>query len=370
MKVVIAVPSLSRTYGGPSAKAELLSRALGELGVDVDVVGCGNEDWATGLPILARYHSNDIPARVGPLIRAVKRADIVHVLGFREPVSTLSEYFALSARKRLVIEPVGTHRRRLRTFRLKAIFDRSLGTWFLRGASLVIATSRAEMSDLVADGVPAEKIRLRPNGIVVKALNPTLDRASTREHLGIGRDVRLIVSIGRIIGIKGLTQLPHALAALPDDVHIYIGGPDERDGSVTAIRAAAREAGVEDRIILRPTGIWGEEKASVMSVADVFCLPSESESFGTAAAEAAALGIPVVCSTSSGIVEWLEPGSVATFQHGDIVQLRAALTEMLQPDAGNAAKRNAPIIMDRLSWGTIAERQVELYSEALAATAR
>jgi len=62
-----------------------------------------------------------------------------------------------------------------------------------------------------------------------------------------------------------------------------------------------------------------EHMIPLLSIADLFLLPSEQESFGLAALEAMACGVPVVASTAGGLPEVIEHG-VSGFLHpvGDV----------------------------------------------------
>lgn len=365
MRALIVVPSMDRDYGGPSAKAKHLASALGIHGVNTQVIGCSATSVRGGVPVLFRFHSNLVPSKFSPFRRAVREADVVHVLGFREPVSALTELLAVAVGKPLVIEPVGTHRPRLRSFRIKGFFDRSLGRLILGCASAVVATSHAEYQDLVADGVPADVIQIRPNGLDVGALSPLPSRTEARAALGVPAEARLILSLGRMIGIKGLHQIPWAMGEMPDDVWALIAGFDERDGTPQRVRDAATEAGVTDRVIIHPRGVWGEEKLRMLAAASACCLPSESESFGNAAAEAAAIGLPVACTDSCGIAEWLDPETSATFTYGDRAGLVRALSKVLQPQVLTEAAEGAERFRSRFGWHSIAEQQKEIYESVL-----
>jgi hypothetical protein len=79
------------------------------------VVGCGSARGGLGLPVLGRFHGTPIPRNTRPLTSSVKGADVVHVIGLRDPVGLVA---ALSSRRRsipFVVEPVGMHRRHLRS---------------------------------------------------------------------------------------------------------------------------------------------------------------------------------------------------------------------------------------------------------------
>ena len=114
-----------------------------------------------------------------------------------------------------------------------------------------------------------------------------------------------------------------------------------------------------------PHGLWGNERAQAFADADAFCLPSATENFGIAAAEAACLGLPVVVSDECGVAEWLDLDATRTVPYGDIGALVAALRWATEGNAAqNAAKVGAPALQARLSWSRIAKEQVEMYEAA------
>jgi L-malate glycosyltransferase len=71
-----------------------------------------------------------------------------------------------------------------------------------------------------------------------------------------------------------------------------------RAGSVRVAVREARRLGIEDRVTFLGKHAAVEE---LLSSADLFLLPSESESFGLAALEAMACGVPVVGSHVGGL---------------------------------------------------------------------
>lgn len=78
-------------------------------------------------------------------------------------------------------------------------------------------------------------------------------------------------------------------------------------------------------------------------ISDLFLLPSETESFGLAALEAMAAGVPVIASDSGGIPEVIEHGKSGFLAPvGDIASMSNHALDLLRtPDAMLAARHNA-----------------------------
>jgi glycosyltransferase involved in cell wall biosynthesis len=357
MRIVITVPSLEREFGGPSSKAIRLGRALTERGDVIRVVGCGSAPGGLGLPTLGRFHGTPIPRSTRPLTSTVKGADVVHIIGLRDPVGLVA---ALTARRRripFVVEPVGMHRRHLRSLRLKTLYDRLLGDLLLRRAASIIATSEREHAALIAEGISPDRVRLRVNGVDVGDLLPLPARGPFRSRLGIGPEVPVALVLARIYALKGLNHFADAIARIPGAVGV-VAGPDERDGTLQGLLE-------QPHLRVIPGGIWGEEKAQALADADCVALPSESESFGSAAAEAACVGIPVVVTRSTGIAEWLNPQSARVVDYGDIGALASAMEEaMTDRSRRAAAEAAAPRLREALDWSNLAEQQAEIYRAA------
>src|SRR5207248_6598328 len=101
---------------------------------------------------------------------------------------------------------------------------------------------------------------------------------------------------------------------------------------------------------------------------DVFVLHSAGESFGMAAAEAAASGTPVIVSEECGIAGFFEEGEalVVPYERDAVVDAirrvvtDAALRERLARGGVEAARRT--------SWDRVTDRQEAIYREVLASS--
>lgn len=362
MRVLLTVPSLAREFGGPVVKTRSLARALTEVGCRVVVAGGGRsgDGQEVALGALGSFHATPVPRRVASLYDAVAASDIVHVVGYRDPVGTLAAMRAARLRRPFLIEPAGMHRRRLRSVRLKASYDATVGRRLVAKASHLIATSMLERNELIADGVAQHAITIRPNGIDVA--HRVADGAEFRARFGIPASAALIVSIGRLTAKKGLTELLAAANAI-DDAWLLVAGPDDGDGTLAKLRR-----GIDSPRRALIVGGWMEsaDKQAAFAAANVFCLPSATENFGTVAAEAAAAGTPVIVSDQCGVIEYLDPAATVVVPAHDLEALQAALVATLR-DGGraSAAERAAAGVRRRLKWSAIAREQLSLYESVL-----
>ncbi len=114
-------------------------------------------------------------------------------------------------------------------------------------------------------------------------------------------------------------------AALPARLVLVGDGPGRPQAE-----ALARELGVADGVDFR--GVQ-RDVAPALHEADVFLLPSETESFGLAALEALACGVPVVATRVGGLPELVEDGVTgALLPVGDVDGMAAKVLALLTDD--------------------------------------
>jgi glycosyltransferase involved in cell wall biosynthesis len=166
-----------------------------------------------------------------------------------------------------------------------------------KALDLAIAVSRAAAADL-RPHIPAERLRVIHNGIDMPP--PRGVRASMRHELGLG-DTPALITVARMDGLKGHSDLLHALACLRErDVRataLLAGDGSERP----ALEARARELGLGDEWV-RFLG-FRTDVADLLEAADVFVLPSLSEGLPLSLLEAMARGLAVVSTQVGGIPE-------------------------------------------------------------------
>ncbi|MCA1682751.1 MAG: glycosyltransferase [Actinobacteria bacterium] len=128
---------------------------------------------------------------------------------------------------------------------------------------------------------------------------------------------------------------------------------------------AAPSEGQDLRRRLGVPTLWGSEKAQFLASLDAFALPSITESFGNAAAEAAALGVRVVVSDQCGVADLLQRLGAATVVPRDAEKLSAAIRAALTSSRANDAFVTAKAVREALSPVAIARRQAKIYAEVL-----
>lgn len=208
-----------------------------------------------------------------------------------------------------------------------------------RAADGMLAVSAAMKADMVALGMPEERIRVHYTGIDKGAFT-VRDRATAKAALAIRGP--LIVSVGALIARKGQRFVIEALAALPEATLVLIGRGEDEAG----LKAVAGAFGVADRV--RFMGALPQSViADWLAAADVMVLPSASEGLANAWVEALACGTPVVTCDVGGARELIDRPEAGVLVRREAGEIAAGVQQLLaQPPSRDAVAAT----VDRLSW--------------------
>jgi glycosyltransferase involved in cell wall biosynthesis len=348
--------------GGLNRYLRDLTSALHQAGAAprILVLGPADESPVPGLDVVAREDAS-LPSRLAAFVKAAAAA--------RE-VPVVDAHFALYAAVPVLVWP-------LRSIPLLVHFH---GPWAAearaggrpRGETLRAALEGAvyrradrvvvlseHFGRLVSDdyGVDPGRVRVIPPGVDLKRFTP--DRDGARGRLGMSPDRLVAFSARRLVPRMGLDVLVAAWRAAPPHALLVIAG---EGAEATALRRAAEEAGLTDRV--RLLGRVSEtELVDWYRAADVVVLPSLAlEGFGLAALEALACGTPVVVTDAGGlpeVVRELDPGVVVPA--GNVEALAARLAAALSGDVpnGEACRTHA----ERFTWERAVSAHVALYDE-------
>lgn len=173
------------------------------------------------------------------------------------------------------------------------------------------------------------RIDVIPNFVDTERCDPVLSAAYRRRLAPDGAPLLVHASnfrpVKRVMDVVDIFR--RVLDVRPAHLAMVGDGPDR-----PIAERAAREAGIADRVefLGNVTPVEG-----VVGAADLFLLPSAEESFGLAALEAMACGVPVVASNAGGLPELVADGRGGrVFPVGDTAAMAAGVLELLaDPDA-------------------------------------
>ena len=241
----------------------------------------------------------------------------------------------------------------------------------MRDADAIIVSTEEEKQDAVRlyDAHP-QKIKVIPAGVNLDTFKP-VNQSIARQRVGI-HEKQVILYVGRIEPLKGIDVLLEAAALLDrsDDIRVLIvGGSPGNDAELDRLKALTTELGIESMVTF--TGAIKQDMLpDYYSAADVFVLPSHSESFGLAALEAMACGAPVVVSRVGGLKTFInngETGYLVPWRCPEpfVQRLEMLLANPLLREAmGRAARAKAL----QMGWGHAADRMLGFYSSLLRGT--
>ncbi len=303
MKVLHVIPSLWRGDGGPTHALLAIEKALTARGVNVetattDDAGPGKRNGKQcGQPLLeggathwyfrkrADFYK-PAPSLLRWLSREVTRFDIVHIHALFSFTTTAAARAAHMAGVPYIVRPMGSldrwglqQRRPLFKQLSLSLIERPV----LERAAAVHFTSESEAQHAAALGLKIKPVII-PLAVDTEA--PGLRTPSDK--------VRLLF-LSRLDPKKNVEGLLAALALLLDEPvrwEAFLAG-DGDPVHVDFLKAIARRLQLDERVHWLGR-VEGEAKARAFTNADVFVLPSHSENFGIAAAEALAAGLPCV----------------------------------------------------------------------------
>lgn len=294
LHVVHAVRTLDPAGGGIVTFLESLCRGLRD-----DTVQTGIEavfPTARHWRVLAIRRPIDFHRRIRALLAD---ADALHVHGVFGWHVLLGVLAARRMGRAYVITLHGhLHPDALRERRLaKRLCLALFGCRVLRGAGAVLVTTDAER-EIVARHVEGVRTECIMPGLEVPASPPSL-AADRRPVAGSGLRV---LYLGRLHPHKGVHRVIEALAALADagiPATLMIAGRGD-PGYARRLDRQVASSGLNDRV--RFLGhVDAAERARLWPETDVLVLPSRSENFGFAAAEAMAAGRPVIVGEGVGL---------------------------------------------------------------------
>jgi glycosyltransferase involved in cell wall biosynthesis len=385
LNILHVVPSYypAIRYGGPIRSVHSLCAALVRRGHVVHVYttnvdGPGDSDVAIerpvdmdgvkvtyfSVPALRRLYWSPVMAKW--LKTAVRGFDMVHLHSvFLWPTWAAARAahashvpYIVTPRGQLVAELIRRKSRWLKLAWIALIERRTLAE-----AAALHVTTDLEAKDISALNLRLPKIVCIPNGVSWPRI---CERFKPEEYPTLTRPYALFLS--RINWKKGLDRLIRAWVWVPN-LNLVIAGNDE-EGYQKQLEELAHTVGVSDRVCFIGS-VTDEKKWAFYEGAELFVLPSYSENFGNAVAEAMAMSCPVVVTPEVGLARFVSDVRAGIITSGDPETLGRAIHDLhgnpglrkLMGMAGRIAVEKA------LSWDGIAAQFEIVYDEIVAASA-
>ena len=190
-----------------------------------------------------------------------------------------------------------------------------------RAAQGMLAVSAALRDDIIAMGLPGDRIKVHYTGVDQVMFSPR-DRASAKAALGIAGP--LVVSAGNLIALKGQALVIEAVRRLPGVSLLIAGsGPEQ-----AALAAHITAAGLADRVQLLGA-LPHSELPDLLAAADVMALASASEGLANIWVEALACGTPVVITDVGGAREVVDRPAAGRLVERTAEAIAAGIADVL-----------------------------------------
>ena len=370
MKIVVTIAALDPQHGGPARTVPALCRALAGLGVDVELITIAEHERpieatqngefvTTAISTRAdRYHpSSWRDSFKNSLVCALRgRSDaVIYDVGLWLPSNHFAAQIAAKTQIPYVVSPRGM----LSGKALKVSRWKKFVAWHLyqhrdlKRARVLHATSESEAHDFRARKL-SQPVAIVPNGV---ELPPDFSKRAANI-----KNVSTLLFLSRLHPIKGLKDLVSAWARVrPNGWRVVVAGPSENDHQREVERAAESLGVRTDFDFVGEVDDPGKWK--LLAEADLFALPSYSESFGLVIAEALAAGLPVITTRATPWCElesnrcgwWTNTGA------DSIADALVAATACSDAELQRMGERGRELVRRHYSWESVAKNLLSVF---------
>lgn len=231
-----------------------------------------------------------------------------------------------------------------------------------------LALSGPVRAELVALGIPSERIDLVPDAVDVAAVEQAVaaaradGRAAARRAVAGAGDGPVVGTIAAFTREKGQDLLLVACARARTRPRVLLQGSGPEEEALR--RLAASTAGVGF--------VAGDDPFTTLAAIDLLVVPSRAEGLGSIVLAAQAAGVPVVAAATGGLPEIVQDGRTGLLVPAeDPEALAAALDRALDdPEATRARAREARAAVEEYDVAHAVARTRAAYAAARAAAGR
>ena len=249
-------------------------------------------------------------------------------------------------------------------FFLKGIVKRYVFSFYNRMEHLVVVNPMF-IEDLVAAGIPREKVTYIPNFVNKEKWHPLPKEEvlRLREDLGLDQHQFIVVGAGQVQKRKGIDDFIRLAEELPQVTFIWAGG-FSFGGMTDGYEKYKKMMENPPKNLLFPGIVTPERMRELYSLADIFLLPSYNELFPMTILEAASCDAPIMLRDLDLYKVILEGNYHATADKDEMKQ--SILEYRKNPDSLKELKEKAKKISREYSEEHLLQIWLEFYQEQAA----
>ncbi len=363
MRVALACDWFLPRSGGIELHLRDLARALRARGIDASVVTTTRgPDVVDEVPVhriqaaLAPGAGFAFTPAIVPKLRDVIRRERFDVVHAHASVVSPVAYAGALAGARAALPTVLTFHSML--YRSSALLGATESLFGWSRHRIVLSAVSSVVAAQAGRGIPDAAVAVLPNGIDV-AFWRAVERRPASEGVTFVSAMRLSRKKRALSLVRAFARTVTHVAGTPSLRLVLAGDGPDRD----AIQRLASELGIADRVELAGH-LSRPELRALYGRAQAFVLPSERESFGIAALEARAAGLPVIAMLASGARDFIRQG-VEGLLARDEAELSRCMSRLAldapfrEYVAGHNAATPPPY-----DWRDVAAQHVQLYGAA------
>ena len=360
------------TFGGSGVVATELGKALAEKGHQIHFI---SYSFPVRLDVHDKnifYHEvrvNSYPLFKYPPYESALTSKLVDVIRF-EKLDVLHLHYAIphasaAHMAQQILKEEGIYTPFITTLHGTDItlvgrdpFFKPIITYSINNSDAVTTVSQSLKEDTYEFFDIKNGIEVIPNFICIKDKFFSIDRSRYAKD-----DEKILCHVSNFRKVKRVEDVIKVFAKVRQKMKaklILVGDGPERD----KMELLCRELGT-----CQDTSFVGtvNNTTEILSIADLFLLPSETESFGLAALEAMAVSVPVVSTNTGGIPEVNEHGFSGMLSNvGDIDDMAKNAIHMLEnKEIHEKFRQNALKQAAKFDLNEIVEKYITLYNKVI-----
>ena len=360
MKVLSFVSSLDLSSGGPSRSVPMLAKGLAELGVDITLMAIRSENMnihaLEGTSVKLKVISPSFSRREIAKFLADERFELIQI----QSVWEMPYHKVMVEARKLNIPYIVTPRGMLEPWSLSQKKWKKRLAWWLyqrndvQKSVCVFTTAKMEADHVSNLGITTCKAVI-PNGIET-------DSYPCKTSIDVVK--KQVLFLSRVHVKKGIEILFDAWKRIHSEFaewQLLVVGNGEAE-YIQSLENRVACLGLKDSIKILPP-VFGNDKIQLYQESALFCLPSYSENFGMAIAEAMSCGTPVISTTNcpweilnETKTGWCIDLSVDNLEYA----LREALT-MNPTELYDMGQKASKLIYDNFDYRSVTRKTLRLY---------